>query len=581
MPAPANRLVIALGQLDAAVGDIEGNAKRLREARAEAASFGADILMSPELFLSGYPPEDLVLKPAFQEACRAACEALARETADGGPALLVGLPWAENGSVHNAYALLDGGRIEAVRFKVDLPNYGVFDEKRVFTPGPAPGPIVFRGVRIGVPICEDIWGPEPVECIAETGGEILLVPNASPYERDKVGARLNIAVERVLESGLPLIYLNQVGGQDELVFEGASFALNADRSLACQLPAFRPFVARTVWERRGETWRCVKGPRVLIEEGDEADYTACVLGLRDYVEKNRFPGVVLGLSGGVDSALSAAMAVDAVGASRVHAIMLPSRFTSNESLSDAAACAAALNIRYDTIPIAGPVEAIEAALQPLFAGRLRDVTEENIQSRARGLILMSVSNKLGAMLVTTGNKSELSAGYATLYGDMNGGFNPIKDLYKMEVYRLSRLRNSWKPEGALGPDGRVIPPNIIAKAPSAELRENQKDEDSLPPYPVLDAILERLVEKDMRLADIAAQGYDLETVKKVERLLYLAEYKRRQAAPGVKITLKNFGRDRRYPIVNRFRDPGTPPPQPDKTLVAAGAVAATSEAFDF
>ena len=579
MPAPANRLVIALGQLDAAVGDIEGNAKRLREARAEAASFGADILMSPELFLSGYPPEDLVLKPAFQEACRAACEALARETADGGPALLVGLPWAENGSVHNAYALLDGGRIEAVRFKVDLPNYGVFDEKRVFTPGPAPGPIVFRGIRIGVPICEDIWGPEPVECIAETGGEILLVPNASPYERDKVGARLNIAVERVLESGLPLIYLNQVGGQDELVFEGASFALNADRSLACQLPAFRPFVARTVWERRGETWRCVKGPRVLIEEGDEADYTACVLGLRDYVEKNRFPGVVLGLSGGVDSALSAAMAVDAVGASRVHAIMLPSRFTSNESLSDAAACAAALNIRYDTIPIAGPVEAIEAALQPLFAGRLRDVTEENIQSRARGLILMSVSNKLGAMLVTTGNKSELSAGYATLYGDMNGGFNPLKDLYKTQVFRLASLRNRWKPIDALGPDGEVIPPNIIAKAPSAELRENQKDEDSLPPYPVLDAILERLVEKDMRLADIAAQGYDLETVKKVERLLYLAEYKRRQSAPGVKVTSKNFGRDRRYPIVNRFRDSGLAKREPDATIAPARATG-TSERFE-
>ncbi|HLH49688.1 MAG TPA: NAD+ synthase [Roseiarcus sp.] len=579
MPAPANRLVIALGQLDAAVGDIEGNAKRLREARAEAASFGADILMSPELFLSGYPPEDLVLKPAFQEACRAACEALARETADGGPALLVGLPWAENGSVHNAYALLDGGRIEAVRFKVDLPNYGVFDEKRVFTPGPAPGPIVFRGIRIGVPICEDIWGPEPVECIAETGGEILLVPNASPYERDKVGARLNIAVERVLESGLPLIYLNQVGGQDELVFEGASFALNADRSLACQLPAFRPFVARTVWERRGETWRCVEGPRVLIEEGDEADYTACVLGLRDYVEKNRFPGVVLGLSGGVDSALSAAMAVDAVGASRVHAIMLPSRFTSNESLSDAAACAAALNIRYDTIPIAGPVEAIEAALQPLFAGRLRDVTEENIQSRARGLILMSVSNKLGAMLVTTGNKSELSAGYATLYGDMNGGFNPLKDLYKTQVFRLASLRNRWKPIDALGPDGEVIPPNIIAKAPSAELRENQKDEDSLPPYPVLDAILERLVEKDMRLADIAAQGYDLETVKKVERLLYLAEYKRRQSAPGVKVTSKNFGRDRRYPIVNRFRDSGLAKREPDATIAPARATG-TSERFE-
>jgi NAD+ synthase len=568
----ANRLVIALGQLDVTVGDIEGNAKRLREARAEAAAFGADILMSSELFLSGYPPEDLVLKPAFQEACRTACEALARETADGGPALLLGLPWVEDGEVYNAYALLAGGRIEAVRFKVDLPNYGVFDEKRVFKSGPAPGPIVFRGVRIGVPICEDIWGPEPVECIAETGGEILLVPNASPYERDKVGVRQSIAVARVVESGLPLIYLNQVGGQDELVFEGASFALNADRSLAVQLPAFRQVVARTVWERQAQAWRCVEGPCVLVEEGDEADYTACVLGLRDYVEKNRFPGVVLGLSGGVDSALCAAMAVDALGARRVHAIMLPYRFTSNESINDATACAEALKIRYDTIPIAGPVESTEAALHPLFDGRARDITEENIQSRARGLILMSVSNKFGSMVVTTGNKSEMSVGYATLYGDMNGGFNPVKDLYKTEVFRLAALRNRWKPFGALGPDGEVIPSNIITKPPTAELRENQKDEDSLPPYPVLDAILRDLVEKEMRLADIIAEGYDAETVKKVERLLYLAEYKRRQSAPGVKVTSKNFGRDRRYPIVNRFRDSGEPKSKPDDSIAPARAM---------
>jgi NAD+ synthase len=572
MPAPVDRLVIALGQLDATVGDIDGNARRLREARAEAAAFGADILMSPELFLAGYPPEDLVLKPAFQEACRAACEALARETADGGPAVLVGLPWVEDGAVYNAYALLDGGRIEAVRFKVDLPNYGVFDEKRVFKAGPAPGPIVFRGVRIGVPICEDIWGPDPVECIAETGGEILLVPNASPYERDKVGVRQNIAVARVVESGLPLIYLNQVGGQDELVFEGASFALNGDRSLALQLPAFRQAVARSVWERQAGGWRCVEGQRDIVEEGDEADYTACVLGLRDYVEKNRFPGVVLGLSGGVDSALCAAMAVDALGAKRVHAIMLPYRFTSNESINDAAACAEALGVRYETVPIAGPVEATEAALRPLFDGRPRDITEENMQSRTRGLILMSVSNKFGSMVVTTGNKSEMSVGYATLYGDMNGGFNPIKDLYKTEVFRLTALRNRWKPHGALGPDGEVIPQNIITKPPTAELRENQKDEDSLPPYPVLDGILHGLVEKEMRLADIIAEGYDAETVKKVERLLYLAEYKRRQSAPGVKVTSKNFGRDRRYPIVNRFRDAGRLKREPDAGVAPARAI---------
>ena len=358
----SNRLVIALAQIPAIVGDIAGNRDRLRKARKEAAAFGADIVMAPELYLSGYPPEDLVLKPAFQEACRAACEELARDTADGGPAALVGLPWVEDGKLYNAMALLDRGQIEAVRFKVDLPNYGVFDEKRVFAAGPSPGPIVFRGVRVGVPICEDIWGPDPVECILETGGEILLVRNASPYERDKLAIRQTIAVARVVESGLPLIYLNMVGGQDELAFDGGSFALNADRTLGAQLPAFRPMVARTVWERGETGWRCVEGPREVVEEGDEADYAACVMGLRDYVENNRFPGVVLGLSGGIDSALCAAMAVDALGAERVHAVMLPYRFTSNESLSDAAACAKALGLRYDIVPIAEPVEGVERAL---------------------------------------------------------------------------------------------------------------------------------------------------------------------------------------------------------------------------
>jgi NAD+ synthase len=579
MTAPSDRLVLALAQISAVVGDVGGNANRLRKARAEAAAFGADLVMAPELYLSGYPPEDLVLKPAFQEACRAAVEALARETADGGPAVLVGLPWVEDGKLYNAIALLLDGRIESVRFKVDLPNYGVFDEKRVFTPGPAPGPIVFKGVRVGVPICEDIWGSEPVECITETGGEILLVANASPYERGKVAIRQNVAVNRVVESGLPLIYLNMVGGQDELVFEGASFALQSDRSLAAQLPAFRECVARTVWERGANGWRCVEAPRETIEEDDEADYAACVMGLRDYVENNRFPGVVLGLSGGVDSALCAAMAVDALGAARVQALMLPYRFTSNESLSDAAACAEALKLRYDIVPIAEPVEGVEDALAKMFAGKTRDITEENIQSRARGLILMAVSNKSGAMVVTTGNKSEMSVGYATLYGDMNGGFNPIKDLYKMEVFRLSALRNRWKPKGALGPDGEVIPENILTKAPSAELRENQKDEDSLPPYPILDGVLHGLVEKEMRVADIVAQGYDLETVKRVERMLYLAEYKRRQSAPGVKVGPKNFGRDRRYPIVNRFRDSGGPAQAPDAAIAPKGQ-AGTSERFE-
>jgi NAD+ synthase len=567
----ANRLVIALAQIASIVGDIAGNLDRLRKARTEAAGLGADLMLAPEMFLSGYPPEDLVLKPAFQEACRAACEALARETSDGGPAVLVGLPWVENGALYNAAALLMGGRIEAVRFKVDLPNYGVFDEKRVFRPGPAPGPLSFRNVRIGVPICEDIWGPEPVECIAETGGEILLVPNASPYERDKLAIRLEVARARVKESGLPLIYLNQVGGQDELAFEGGSFALNTDGSLAVQLATFRSDVARTEWERGEKGWRCVAGPLEPVEQGDEGDYAACVMGLRDYVDNNRFPGVVLGLSGGIDSALCAAMAVDALGAARVHAVMLPYRFTSEESLRDARACAMALGIRYDVTPIAEPVEAVERVLAPMFAGKARDITEENIQSRTRGLILMSISNKFGAMVVTTGNKSEMSVGYATLYGDMNGGFNPIKDLYKMEVFRLAELRNRWKPAGALGPDGEVIPRNIITRPPSAELREDQKDEDSLPPYPILDGILRCLVEKEMRVADIIAEGFDPDTVHRVERLLYLAEYKRRQSAPGVKVGPKNFGRDRRYPIVNRFRDPGKPAVPPDASIAPRGS----------
>ena len=563
---PAQRLVIALAQVQCIVGDISGNLERARKARAEAKSFGADIVMFSELFLAGYTPEDLVLKPAFQEACRAACEDLARETADGGPAVLIGLPWAENAEVFNAYALLDKGRIDAVRFKVDLPNYGVFDEKRVFAAGPMPGPVVFRGVRLGLPICEDIWGPDPVECLVETGGELLLVPNGSPYWRGKIDERLNVAVARVVESGLPLVYLNQVGGQDELVFDGGSFILNADRKMVGQLPAFREIVAKTVWERGSDGWACVEAPQAKHEEGDEADYAACVLGLRDYVNKNGFPGVVMGLSGGVDSALCAAMAVDALGAGRVHCIMLPYRFTSDESLKDAKDCADALGVRYDTLPIAPAVEGLEHVLAPLFVGKTRDITEENLQSRARGTLLMSISNKFGPMVVTTGNKSEMSVGYATIYGDMNGGFNPIKDLYKMQVFRLCHLRNRWKPAGAMGPDGEVIPVNIIVKPPTAELRENQKDQDSLPPYEVLDDILECLVEKEMRVSDIVARGHELDVVKKIERLLYLAEYKRRQSAPGVKVTLKNFGRDRRYPIVNRFRDSGMGARQPDASL---------------
>ncbi len=571
--AQTDRLLIALAQLDPTVGDVDGNLGKARAARAQAALLGADVVMFPELFLAGYPPEDLVLKPAFQQACRAACDALARETDDGGPTVLIGLPWFEDGVLTNAFVHLAGGRIDALRHKVDLPNYGVFDEKRVFAAGPMPGPIVIKGVRIGLPICEDIWTPDVVECLAETGSEIILVPNGSPYWRDKNDTRLNIAVSRVTESGLPLVYLNQVGGQDELVFDGASFVLNANGALAVQMPAFREHMSLTEWTRGPGGWVCSTGERHLIEEGDQGDYAACMLGLRDYVNKNGFPGVVLGLSGGIDSAICAAMAVDALGADRVHAIMLPSRYTSKDSLEDAALCATALGIRYDTVPISDTVDAFEATLAPLFAGRKADITEENLQSRTRGTILMAISNKFGPMVVTTGNKSEMSVGYATIYGDMNGGFNPIKDLYKMEVYRLSDLRNAWKPEGALGPDGVVIPVRILTKAPSAELRDNQTDQDSLPPYEDLDAVLERLVERELHVAEIIAEGFDGDMVRRIERLLHLAEYKRRQSAPGVKVTLRNFGRDRRYPIVNRFRDQGLPPYEPDQALRKSSSAA--------
>jgi NAD+ synthase len=579
------QFTISLAQLNPTVGDVTGNAAKAREARARARVAGADLVVLSELFICGYPPEDLVLKPALQAACRAAVEELARGTADGGPAMLIGTPWVEDGKLYNACALLDGGKIAALRFKANLPNYGVFDEKRLFARGPASGPVTVKGVRVGVPICEDIWLEESeeyenvVECLAETGAEILVVPNGSPYARDKNDLRLSIAVARVTESGLPLIYLNQVGGQDELVFDGASFALNADLSVAAQLPAFEESIVTLRWTRSEAGWRC-SGPITPLLEGDKADYAACVLGLRDYVRKNGFPGVLLGVSGGIDSALCAALAVDALGADKVRGIMLPFRYTAQVSLDDAARLTKALGIHYEVLPIADAVNGFEKILSGVFAGLPRDITEENLQARARGTLLMAISNKTGAMVVTTGNKSEMSVGYATLYGDMNGGFNPIKDIYKTEVFRLSSLRNTWKPEGALGPLDEVIPESIIVRPPTAELRENQTDQDSLPPYEILDAILERLVEREEPLASIIAEGFDRETVARIDRLLNIAEYKRRQAAPGVKVTRKNFGRDRRYPITNRFRDLGKALPEPDESLSTRGNRASTEACND-
>jgi NAD+ synthase len=551
-------LAIASAQLNPVVGYIAGNLAKAGDARADAARQGADLVLFTELFIAGYPPEDLVVRPAFLAACERAITEFAADTVDGGPAVIIGTPLKRSSGIHNSVALLDGGRIVAERYKVNLPNYGEFDEKRVFEAGPnVPGPINFRGVRLGIPICEDIWGDMGVcETLAESGAELLLVPNGSPFYRGKVDVRHQVAIRQVIESGLPLIYANQLGGQDELVFDGASFAIQADRTLAFQMSQFEEAVSVTRWKRNGDTWHCEKGPVSQIPEREEADYRACMLGLRDYVNKNGFKNVVLGLSGGIDSALCAALAVDALGEERVHAVMLPYRYTSKESLKDAEDCARALGCRYDIVPIMDPVQGFLNALSQLFEGTTEGITEENLQSRARGTILMAISNKFGSMVVTTGNKSEMSVGYATLYGDMNGGFNPVKDLYKMQVYALSSWRNGQVPPGALGPSGEVIPQNIIDKAPSAELRENQTDQDSLPPYPVLDEILECLVEKEMGVDQIVAKGFDRPTVERVENLLYIAEYKRRQAAPGVKITQKNFGRDRRYPITNRFRDRG-------------------------
>ena len=545
-------LAISIAQLNPTLGAIADNVAKIRAARARAGEDGADLLLTPELSVIGYPPEDLILKPALQDAAAAAVRELARDTADGGPAMIVGACWREDGRLYNAVFLLDGGRVAATRYKHELPNYGVFDEKRIFEPGPLAGPVSFRGVRLGLLVCEDMWFPEVAECLGETGSDILLVPTCSPYEEDKYDERMTHAVARVTESGLGFVFANQVGGQDELVFDGASFVVNSDHTLAAQLPAWREAQVTTHWRRTADGWRCEPGEVAPGPDGLDAVYQAMMLGLRDYVDKNRFPGVVLGLSGGIDSALTAAVAVDALGADAVHVLMMPSRYTSQDSLDDAADCAERLGIRLDTVRIEPAVDAFDSMLKPLFDGANRDTTEENIQARLRAILLMAVSNKFGHMLLTTGNKSEMSVGYATLYGDMCGGYSVLKDVYKTRVFELARWRNTVLPEGARGPEAAVIPDRIITKPPTAELRENQKDEDSLPPYDQLDDILECLIEREMSTDQIVTRGHDREVVARIERLVHIAEYKRRQAPPGVKITRRNFGRDRRYPITHRF-----------------------------
>ena len=544
---------LTLAQLNPTLGAIAANAALARRTWEEGRAAGAHMVALTEMFITGYQTQDLILKPAFVADAITAIEDLARACADG-PALGIGGPHVRDGKLFNGYYVLEAGRIAAVVLKHELPNDGVFDEKRIFAAADIHGPYRVGPLRIGTPICEDAWHSEVCETLMETGAEILLVPNGSPYHRGKPAVRTNLMVARVVETGLPLVYLNMVGGQDDQVFDGASFVLNPGGALALQLPQFEPCVTHVDFTETDNGWRAEPGLKALLPKSHEADYHAMVLSLRDYLGKTGFAKVLLGLSGGVDSALVAAIAVDAIGAANVRCVMLPSAFTSAHSLEDAAAVAHALGCRLDSVPITGPQQAVGAALGPLFDGSLPGITEENIQSRLRGLLLMALSNKFGEMLLTTGNKSEMAVGYCTIYGDMNGGYNPLKDLYKTRVFDACRWRNANHLPWMMGPAGEVIAARVIEKPPSAELREGQRDDDSLPPYPVLDAILDGLVEQELSVADLVAQGFDRAVVKKVEHLLYLSEYKRFQAAPGTRLTRKAFWMDRRYPIVNRWRD---------------------------
>ena len=544
-------LSIALVQMNQRVGDLAGNAARILEWRAKAKS--ADLVMVPELQLTGYPLEDLVLKPEFVRRSLEAAERLADATADGGPALLFGALHVEEGLVYNAMILAEGGRIIGRTLKHELPNYGTFDEKRVFASGPLPTPIAFRGVRIGIPICEDMWREPVCAALVRAGAELLLVPNGSPYEIDKDDVRIRLAQDRVTETGLPLAYLNRVGGQDELAFDGSSFVMDRTGAILVQMPDWDEALQLTEWRREASGWTCTTRASHTLDPFPGDIYRAMVVALRDYVGDNGFPGVILGLSGGIDSALSAAVAVDALGPDQVWCVMMPSRFTSTDSLEDADGCAKMLGVRHDNVSIAPGVAALDAMLAHAFVGTKAGLAEENIQSRLRMVTLMALSNRFGHMVLTTGNKSEMSVGYATLYGDMAGGYSVLKDAYKTTVFALSRWRNANRPEGALGPAGPVMPQRVIDKPPTAELRDNQKDEDSLPPYALLDRILEALVEQELSVRETAAlTGADEVLVSDIEGKLLRAEYKRRQAPPGVKLGARNFGRDRRYPITNAF-----------------------------
>ena len=536
-------LTIALAQFNFTVGDIAGNVLRIARLHDVAKAAGADLLVFSEMAVTGYPPEDLVLRKGFQQAAMQAVEELAALTRSG-PSMLVGGLAVEEDRLYNAWFLLEEGRIAHRRYKHHLPNYGVFDEKRLFTRGPLPVPFAWRGIRLGLLICEDMWEPDAAAGLKDNGAELLISINASPYEMGKAQRRKAVAAARVCETGLQLIYVNQIGGQDELVFDGRSFVMSAEGSVTTCLKAFAEDFALVRLHNDGGKWTAEEGK---IEPGygdEETIYRAMVLGLRDFVDKNGFRGVVLGLSGGIDSALSAAVAVDALGPARVRALMMPSPYTSRDSVEDAAECARRLGIALDTISIEPAMQAFAGMLDHAFSDTLKPVTAENIQPRLRGAILMAVSNNEGLMLLTTGNKSEMSVGYATLYGDMCGGYSVVKDVYKTTVYKVARWRNR---------EGEVIPERILTKAPSAELKPNQTDQDTLPPYDLLDAILLELVEHQLSVAEVVARGFDAGIVAKVANMLFAAEYKRRQSPPGVKITGMSFGRDRRYPITSGWR----------------------------